>query len=366
LSKHPGVIALPASHSHFDDSTRIGVVRHLPAVLQEFGVDLEEALASAGLRSDIFSDPDNAIEYPRLQRLLAACERLTRCDHIAFLAARRTRLADFGLAGRAAVCGTTAGEGLREFVARFNLHVGATTVSLLTSGGFARLVYAISVRGIADARQFQLGAVAIMFNILQDLFGQQWLPVVATFATRAPSNLRPFHLFFRAPLRFDSDESAVIFERHWLDRPLPPVDPAFRSQVAAEVRERQAAILENFPAAVRRMVRKRLIIGQSGMDEVAAAFGMHRRTLDRHLGRHGVLYGELVASVKEDVARQLLRDTRLPVQRVAESLHFSSAANFATAFRRWTGMTPREYRRRSLPISPRAGSPARPAGGRRA
>jgi AraC-like DNA-binding protein len=36
----------------------------------------------------------------------------------------------------------------------------------------------------------------------------------------------------------------------------------------------------------------------------------------------------------------------LQVQQVAETLHFSSAANFATAFRRWAAMTPSEYRRR--------------------
>jgi AraC-like DNA-binding protein len=40
----------------------------------------------------------------------------------------------------------------------------------------------------------------------------------------------------------------------------------------------------------------------------------------------------------------LLRDTRLQVQQIAASLHFSTAANFATAFRRWTGITPSEYR----------------------
>jgi AraC-like DNA-binding protein len=42
---------------------------------------------------------------------------------------------------------------------------------------------------------------------------------------------------------------------------------------------------------------------------------------------------------------QLLLDTEMQVQRIAESLHFSSAANFATAFRRWTGVTPTEFRR---------------------
>jgi AraC-like DNA-binding protein len=323
------------------------VVWHLPEVLREFGVQLNDALDGAGVRRDVFSDPQSTIEYPALQRLLATCEHLTGCDHIAMLVAKRTRLADFGLAGRAARCGATAGEGLQNFVDHFSLHVGATTVTLVDAGGFARMVYAITVRGITDARQLQQGAVTAMFNVLQDLCGRQWLPAVVTFATRAPSSLRPLHQFFRAPLRFDTDESAVIFERRWLDRPLPPVDPVLRSQVDVEVREQQAAILENLPALVRRVIRKQLIIGQGGMDDVAATFGMHRRTLDRHLQKHGVHYGELVASVEEDIARQLLRDTQMQVQQVAESLHFSSAANFATAFRRWTGVTPTQYRRQA-------------------
>ena len=330
-----------------ENTTQVGVAWHLPEVLRGFGVHLNDALDGAGVRRDAFSNPQDTIEYPSLQRLLATCERLTRCDHIAMLVAQRTRLADFGVAGRAARCAATAGEGLQQFVANFNLHVGATTVTLVDAGGFARLVYAITVRGIADARQLQLGAATAMFNVLQDLCGRHWLPSVVTFATRSPSNLRPFHQFFRAPLRFDSEESAVIFERRWLDRPLPPVDPVFRAQVDAELRERQATLLENLPALVRRMIRKQLIIGQGGMDDVAAALGMHRRTLDRHLQKHGVHYGEIEESVGEEVARQLLRDTDLQVQQVAESLHFSSAANFATAFRRWTGMTPSEYRRQA-------------------
>jgi len=361
-----GLSSLSSSHTHLpvglrgrdpparvrhglppEGTTRIGVVGHLPEVLREFGVDVRDALDAAGLPRDIFSDPDNTIDYALFQHLLATCEQLTHCDHIAFLAGQRTRLADFGLAGRAARCGTTAGEGLHRFVNYFNLHISATTISLVSYGEFARLVYMITARDTADTQHLQQGALAVAFNVLQDLCGRQWLPSVVTFATRAPHNLRPFHRLFRAPLRFDSDESAIIFERHWLDRPLPPVDPAFRAQVDTEVRELQAAMLADFPATVRRAVRKQLIIGSSGMDDVAAMFGMHRRTLDRHLQKHGLRYGELVEGVEEEIARQLLRDTDLQVQQVAESLRYSSAANFATAFRRWTGMTPSEYRRQA-------------------
>lgn len=326
--------------------TRISVVRQLPDVLREFGVDPGEALEAAGVRADIFDDLQNTIEYRQFQQLLATCERLTHCDYITMLIAQHTRLADYGIVGQSALCAATAGEGLHNFVRHFNLHSTATTASFLGAGNLCRFVYTISVGGIVDASQFHLGAATAAFNILQDLFGRQWLPTAVTFATHAPSDLRPFHRFFRAPLRFDSDESAVIFERHWLDRALPLVDPAWRRQVEAEISAQRAALIADLPATVRRLLHKQLLIGPSGMDDVAAQLGMHRRTLDRHLQRHGVHYGELLENVKADVARQLLRSTRMPVQQIAARLYFSSAANFATAFRRWTGITPTEYRSR--------------------
>jgi AraC-like DNA-binding protein len=206
-------------------------------------------------------------------------------------------------------------------------------------------VYAIAEPDMTDTGQLQLGAMTVAFNILQDLCGHGWLPAVVTVASRAPCNLRPCQRFFRAPLRFDSDESAVIFESHWLDRPLPLVDPLIRRQIEAEVRSKQSEMLADFPSAVRRALRKQLLIGSCSIDIVATQFGMHRRTLDRRLQRHGMQYGDLHDAVRHEAACQLLRDTDLQVQQIAESLRYSSAANFSTAFRRWNGLTPTDFRR---------------------
>ena len=317
----------------------------LPEVLRGFDVDLADVLDAARLPASIFDDCDNLVAYPDLGRLLAVSARLSGCEHIALLVARHVRLADMGLAGEAVLCGTTVGEGLQRFASHFTLQNTAATVSLDRSEGYARIIYAIAVPGMVDTGQLQLGAVTVAFNILQDLCGPGWLPTEVTFASRAPANLRPCQAYFRAPLHFDSSESAVVFESGWLDRPLPPVDPLVRERIEVQVRERQAALFADFPATVRDLVRKQLVLGDSSMDSVAAIFGVHRRTLDRRLQRHGMLYREILESVQSDFARQLLRDTEMPVQQIADSLQFSSAANFATAFRRWTGATPTKYRR---------------------
>jgi AraC-like DNA-binding protein len=319
----------------------------LPEVIREFGVDLHELLEAAGVRKDAFDDRENLIPYPALGRLLLECEKRSNCEHVVLPITQHTRLTDFGLAGRIALCAENAGEGLQRFADHFNLHSSASTISVITAGKFTRFVYAITEHGMTSTRQFQLGAMVIGCNILRDLLGSAWLPTVVTVASRSPADPRPAQKYFRAPLRFDSDESAVIFETRWLDQRLPPVDPLVRQQVEAEARARRADILGDLPATLRRVLRKQLIIGDCSMDQIAVMLQVHRRTLDRRLQEHGVQYGELLESVKHDVACQLLRDTELQVQQVAEALHFSSAANFATAFRRWAGLTPSEYRRRA-------------------
>lgn len=324
---------------------RVSAAWGLPALLEESGVDFADALAEAGLPANLFDRRDNVFTYPQVERLLSVCERRLQCDHIGLLVGQRSRLADMGLAGEAAFCEPTAEAALRAFIAHFNLHDTAATCTLIESGPHTRFVYTVLEYGVQDTRHFQLAGITIAFNILQDLCGPDFVPSGVHFASRAPTNLRACRSYFRMTPLFDCDESSLTFSRKWLERPLPEMDEARRTEVAAQVAAQHQAMLTDFPAIVRRIVRKQLLFGDFSMDDVAAVLSMHRRTLDRHLQAHGVQYGDLVELVKESVARQLLRDTTMPIQRIAETVQFSSAANFATAFRRRVGMTPSAYRR---------------------
>ena len=324
---------------------RAATYRHLPEVLSGFGVDIRDVLDAVGLPAGCLDDPDAKIAYPDLGHLLHVSTQQTNCDYLGLLLAQHIRLADMGLTGQIARCGGTVREGLQKFTRSFMLQNNAATTSLVTSDSFSRFVYAIVEPNMPDTGQMQLGAMTIVFNILQDLCGREWLPAVVTIASRAPTNLRPCQKFFRVPLRFDCDESAVIFESHWLDRPLPVLDELTRHRIEAEVRSRQSEMLADLPSVVRRMLRRQLLVGACSIDAVATQFSMHRRTLDRRLQQHGVLYSDLLGEVKHEAACQLLRATNLQVQQIAESLHYASAANFSTAFRRWTGVTPTDFRR---------------------
>jgi AraC-like DNA-binding protein len=87
---------------------------------------------------------------------------------------------------------------------------------------------------------------------------------------------------------------------------------------------------------------------------VAGEFDLSPRTLQRRLSAAGWTYKSLVDDVRFAVARQRVAQTDVLLKALATDLGFAEQASFTRAFRRWAGVTPREYRRRLLAPAPPA------------
>lgn len=72
--------------------------------------------------------------------------------------------------------------------------------------------------------------------------------------------------------------------------------------------------------------------------------GTSVRTLQRRLAEQNVTYSEVVDRARFDVASRLLTESDTPSIQVAYATAYSDPSHFARAFRRFTGMSPREYR----------------------
>jgi AraC-like DNA-binding protein len=324
--------------------TRVALIRRLPELLSELGVDADATLADCGLSRADFRDVDNALPYQRVEAALNECTRRTGLEHFGLLLCERTGLDDIGLPGRVARCAPTVREGLVEMNRIYNRWRGGSVLSLVESGDIAQFVFAAAVLGSLDTRQYQIASITIVRNILQELCGPDWRPAEVRLAVHRPAHTRPFLSFFGTAVQFDADESMIVLEREWLGRALPPVEDAYRKAVAAEIRAARDNDFREFPVLVRDLIRRQIPAGTCSIHGIAAALSMHRRTLDRRLARHGESYRSLADAVKYETARRLLRETDLSVQQVAEYLRYSSAANFSTAFRRWAGRSPRDFR----------------------
>lgn len=85
--------------------------------------------------------------------------------------------------------------------------------------------------------------------------------------------------------------------------------------------------------------------GNTCLDPIAEALGMHPRTLQRNLSDNGIEYSQLLTEIRFETAATLLEDPDRRVIDVAFEVGYTDSANFTRAFRQWTGVPPSDFRR---------------------
>jgi AraC-like DNA-binding protein len=253
-------------------------------------------------------------------------------------------LSDLGLIGYLVHHSPDVGTALRSLVHFFHLHGRGTTVALVELEGIAFLSYRVLHPRDNARDQIEDGAVAIAFNSMRSLCGRHWKPVEVRFAHRKPGNTEPFRRYFRAPLRFDANESGVLFTSEWLNQSVLGADPElhrlFRKQVAALAATRG----EDLPGQLRRALATALLTGHGSEEHIATLFSMNSRTLRRRLRADGTSFHEVSETARYDMARQMLESSELEVAKIALALGYADHSSFSRAFKRWSGITPSMWR----------------------
>ena len=79
-------------------------------------------------------------------------------------------------------------------------------------------------------------------------------------------------------------------------------------------------------------------------EELTGMLNMSARTLRRRLEREGTSYQRIKDNARRDLAITLLSRNRMTVSDVAEWVGFSDPSAFHRSFKKWTGLSPGEYR----------------------
>jgi len=328
---------------------RIGGPLAIPEVLLGLGVEPREVLASVGLDASIFCDPDTPLPCTTLGRLVNACVARTACRHFGLLVGARGGPSSLGLVGLLIHQAADVGTALRQAVLYLHLHDRGAVALLSSQGDIARLTYAIYAPGVEGSEQIGEGAIAISCNVIRSLCRAAWVPSAVLLAGHRPADVRPYRRFFRAPVRFDADQNALVFPAALLNQRLPRAKLELQQAVIKAVQQLDHELALDFSTKVRRVVRAGLIVGQYSADQTAALFGMQRRTLSRRLREEGTTFEALRAEIRYETARQLLTDTRMPMHNIAEAIGYAEVSVFTRAFKRWSGTTPSVWRS-SLPV----------------
>lgn len=326
--------------------------RDLLHALREGGYDVS-ALAPApesGTDSNTDSDPSNL--QPALPaagplqacHLLCAVYRATGDPAIGLWLGSRMQPDLLGLAGLPAMAGPSLGTALRR-IARYQKLLSGDRIELRRQGDEAWVCIRPSDPETPDTRpRIDMELCSLL------AFGRQFTrkplhPLRVSLRIGRPSWHLRYTEAFDCPVRFGEPEDAIVFGRRDLALRLAargrnePDSPG--AGHAMHDARHACASLDDVRAALQQLAGERAL----SLAAVARHLDISERTLQRRLMTAGTSFRTLCEQARRELAGGYLAGGEMSLGEIAFRLGFDDANSFFRAFRRWTGMTPGDYRR---------------------
>lgn len=331
-------------HRHGEKIYRCAMLEPVVYLLRDMGCPWTAALQAAKIAEEELTSPSLRLSIDQLLDFYEEAMRIAADPVLPVAAGLRFHATTYGMYGFAILSSHDVRQALR-FAIQYHRLASPVAEATFTEGpGLAawRFRAIPHPRVVGPLYQFvvQLHA-AIFLALLREVAGDEVAPqfVSLTFRPSAEA-IRRLSIDVRV-----ADENGLYFDAASLAHPTRMGSPAV-NRMLAEICDAEVAQLKKREGLSGR-VRELLIANAGrpiGIESIARELGLPERSLRRRLGDEGASLSELQDELRLQLAIELLRDTRLSVEDVADTLGFSEAASFRRAFRRWTRSTPSAYR----------------------
>ena len=176
--------------------------------------------------------------------------------------------------------------------------------------------------------------------------GVEWTPNLVCFAHEAPADTTAHDSLFQAPIQFASGRTAMHIPNAILDLVNAKADAALVAILDgyAATLLAQAPSTDTVSGRVRAQLLEALQSGVPTAEEIAHSLHMSVRTLHRSLQQEETTFRALLNQLRQEQATKYLTNTNISIAEVGFLLGFTELSSFYRAFKRWTGVTPAEYR----------------------
>ncbi len=228
------------------------------------------------------------------------------------------------------------GEGIRTAAANIGLIQTGTQIVVQERGDWADLGVRFVGCANADSWQHDLANLSIIRALVRMV--QASVDSVCHLTCSRPPETQELERLLQPALQFGASWNHVTFRRDALALPLRPagdrrVRPAGRAERTCDT-----------ATAALNQVRHIIKTGRPTVQNVAGALAVSVRSLQRQLQSWGVTFEALVDQYRQISAVAELRRANRSITDIAFDLGYSDSAHFSRAFRRWTGICPRDFR----------------------
>jgi len=204
----------------------------------------------------------------------------------------------------------------------------------------------VGIERRSDRHQIEFWLVSLV-RLCRQLTNRRLVPRRIKVVHHRKSTPAEFRSLLGCEIEFGSSVDEIVFPETVNLMPIGSADPYLNdllTKLCEDALAHRAPERTTLRSSVENAMAPLLPHGKARATEIARRIGMSHRTLARKLASEGLTFSEISEHLKADLARHYLRDGDLPISQIAWLLGYREVSAFTHAFKRWTGMTPRESR----------------------
>ncbi|MEP4146140.1 MAG: AraC family transcriptional regulator [Halioglobus sp.] len=325
---------------------------HYVAVLirqaESLGLDVDSILSDTGIPIDLARAEDKWVDNDLLAALAKRMWLETDNETMGFDPAP-LRIGTWAIACEFMLAADTLGEVLRRGKRILSyLAPNSIGLDLIVDDHVASLqpkIYA----GSADPDHFLVEFLTVVWHRFPSWVIDEKIQLnSAFFSYREPVHGRLYEELFQCDVAFEQDGCGFNFHRRYLEKPVTRT----HAELEIWLRNSPADLLylpgreASVQAHLKGELRKGLKASSAfpAFEAICERLNMSPQVVRRRLSEEDTSYQKIKDAIRCDTAKRLLDNPEISVATVAEQTGFSETAAFSRAFKKWSGLTPVQYR----------------------
>lgn len=200
-------------------------------------------------------------------------------------------------------------------------------------------------RGLQLSSEASLSATVVVVKAMSE---KNIAPIQVSFKHKEPKDITSYKEAFNCPISFNQPRYSISYKTEDLNLRTAKADASINSYLLQQVDEKTKGIKipgSKFVRDVEFLIKDALPTGIPSIHHIADLTAMSNRTLTRRLSEAGVTYRDLIKKTQEAIAKDMLLNTTQSIGEIAFITGFSEQSAFNRAFKKWTDLTPSEFRK---------------------
>lgn len=314
--------------------------------LEVSGVDSKRIFSAVGIPLDLSTDPMIRLPVATMTRLFQACVDVTNNPYFGLTVAKHLYLTHLHALGYSLAASGTLMDFCRRLERYFRLVSQVAKVSATQADEQVLLRFEHLVELSSETEDAFFG---FLIRTMRLIYKQEFSPLRVEMHRPMPhEGAQPYETLFRSPVAFGKVCGLLVFDKADMVQVLSGSCPEL-AQVNDNIVISYLARLDKSDVitGVTQKIIEFLPDGDCTRNKVASALCMSPTKLQLKLSQRGTSFQQLLDDTRKELACSYLSQASRPVTEITFLLGFSDTSNFTRAFKRWTGLSPTDFRAQS-------------------